>query len=67
MLTEIQKAKFPVGTSVNVNEKPGCGFLNDFTGVINDITDDKFIVEDMDGDLFQVDFDQLERLYDERQ
>lgn len=49
-----ERERFPVGTAVNVKPLPDDGFFHSFTGHVRGYRTDYIVVEDQDGDCFDV-------------
>ena len=56
---------FGKGDSVNVEYRDGDMFTHDFTGTVKAIRNDNIIVEDQDGDCWEVEADQVSFCSDE--
>lgn len=54
--------RYELGESVFVEANPDDIFTNDFVGTIHSFNDGKIQVVDQDGDVFDVDFEQIQSL-----
>lgn len=59
-LTQPDPDEFSVGDTVNVTRNLGDAFTHDFTGHIRKVGKTTYIVEDQDGNCWEVDPDQIE-------
>ncbi len=56
---------FSKGQTVNVEQRDGDLFNHNFTGTVKRISNGLIIVEDQDGDCWEVEFDQVSHCSDE--